>query len=141
SVQCLQRVIYWDAQSTEVRPELEGGEDHVYKAGRISVVPKPRPGLWTVRLLGQGAYSLVVQAKSSVGLHGISLEGGEVTVKRESPAQRFRVVDEAGQTVQTIDSEQVRPTVARFRLVMDTTDEQGFWVQRMDPRLHRSAGP
>lgn len=157
SLQCTQRIVVYDPQSAEVRPELAGGEDHVYRAGRISVIPRPAPGVWTVRLLGKGAYSLAVQGRTQFTLGGVSFAGAgpragieqevNVYLQAPTPSLRFRMVNQAGEDPQPIAFEQspagsgryaarFTPGAQPFRLLVEGTDEQGnVFFQRMDPRL------
>ena len=144
TVQCLQRVILWDPHIVEVLPQQMGGEDHVFRAVRISMVPKPAPGVWTIRLLGKGAYSLVVEAKTT---HGFSadFDGQTVTAFTNSDAPHFRLVTEGGDPLQSLTLESVGvgrcsavipPPGQRFRLLMEGVDPQGYPFQRMEPRLY-----
>ena len=157
SLQCTQRIAIYDPQNAEARPELAGGEDHLYRAGRISVIPRPAPGVWTVRLLGKGAYSLAVQGRTPFTLGGVSFAGAgpragieqqvNVYVNAPTPSLRFRLVNQAGQDPQPIMFEpspagsgryaaRVTPGAQPFRLLVEGTDEEGnVFFQRMDPRL------
>jgi hypothetical protein len=139
TVQCLQRVILWDPQIVEVLPPQSGGEDHVFRAVRISIIPKPTPGVWTIRLLGSGSYSLVVQAKTSRSFSA-TFDGQTITASTNAAAPRFRLVTEAGDPLQPLALEpstpgrytaQIPPPTQRFRLLMESAD----FLQRMDPRL------
>jgi hypothetical protein len=156
TLQCKQRIVIYDPQNSEALPQQTGGEDHLYHAGRIATIPHPAPGTWTVRLLGSGAYSLVVQAKTSIILNGLNFDGGlphsgtpqnaSVFVRAPTAALHFRMVNEAGETLQPLDLEpsaqdashytgMVTLGTQRFRLLVEGTDAQGFPFQRLDPRL------
>ena len=50
TLQCMQTVLIYDPLSVGVHPDEMGGEDNWFRAGRIAIIPKPRPGVWTVRL-------------------------------------------------------------------------------------------
>jgi hypothetical protein len=143
TVQCLQRVILWDPQIVEALPQQMGGEDHVYRAVRISVIPKPTPGVWTIRLLGAGAYSLVVQAKTTLSLNA-NLDGQNITASTNASGPHFRLVTESGDPLQPLALESpapgrylgvVPPLKQKFRLLMEGIDKQSNPYQRMDPRL------
>jgi hypothetical protein len=143
TVQCLQRVILWDPQIVEVLPKQVGGQDHVFRAVRISVIPKPTPGIWTIRLLGTGAYSLVVQAKTRRSFSG-DFDGHTITASTDSAAPRFRLVTEAGDPLQPLALETsgqgrysatIPPPAERFRLLTEGVDPQGYPFQRLDSRL------
>lgn len=156
SLQCMQRIAIYDPQNSEALPQQTGGEDHVYHAGRIAVIPHPAPGTWTVRLLGSGTYSLVVQAKTPITLNDLNFDGGlphsgtpqiaSVFVRSPTAALHFHLVNEAGETLQSLDLEpsaqdvshytgMVTPGTQRFRLLVEGTDAQGYPFQRLDPRL------
>jgi hypothetical protein len=145
TVQCLQRVILWDPQVVEVLPQQIGGEDHVFRAVRLSIIPKPTPGIWTIRLLGTGAYSLVVQAKTSVGFSG-NFDGQTITAQTGAPNPHFRLISEAGEPLLTLDlpltapgrySAAIRPPAQKFRLLMESTDAQVIPFQRVEPKLFK----
>jgi hypothetical protein len=144
TVQCLQRVILWDPQIVEVLPQQVGGEDHVFRALRISIIPKPTPGVWTIRLLGKGAYSLVVEAKTTRRFSA-DFDGQTVTASTNSDAPHFRLVTEAGDPLQSLTLEAagvgrysavIPPPGQRFRLLMEGVDPQGYPFQRVEPRLY-----
>ncbi len=149
SLQCTQRVVIYDPLNAEVRPEINGGEDHVYHAGRISVIPHPAPGVWTVRLLGSGTYSLVAQAKTPVVLRVNFDAPDRISLRTTAPAPglRFRLVNEAGDPLQNLlleaapdnsgryEGSFMRPS-QRFRVLVEALDEQGnAFLQRADARL------
>src|SRR5262249_54312448 len=110
----------------------------------------PAPGIWTVRLLGSGTYSVVVQAKTPMSLHDVRFEptgGVALYATAPSPAVAFRVIDEAGENLGSLALEQssagsgrysgaiTRPS-QRFRVLVEAADEQGnVFFQRVDPRL------
>lgn len=146
SLQCMQRIVIYDPQSSEVLPAQTGGADDVFRAGRMATVPKPQPGVWTVRLLGSGTYSVVVQAKTPLGLHNVNLEGESITAYVSGGASgiRFRLVNEAGDALEPLAldplpgggySGTLATSAHQFRLMMEGADERGGRIQRMDPRL------
>ncbi|HEY4360386.1 MAG TPA: hypothetical protein VGN17_05440 [Bryobacteraceae bacterium] len=146
TVQCLQRVILWDPQIIEVLPQQIGGEDHVFRAVRISIIPKPAPGIWTIRVLGTGSYSLVVQAKTNLNFSA-KFSNQNITALTSATAPRFRLVTETGDPLQPLDllpagpgrySGTVMAPPQPFRILMENTEEQGQTVQRLDPRLFNS---
>lgn len=151
ALQCMQRIAIYDPLSADTRPgQATGGEDHVYRAARIVVIPHPAPGVWTVRLLGSGAYSVVVQAKTALALHDLRFDpSGRIALYATAPAPTvaFRLVNEAGDNLAALALEQSPPEsgryegsltrpAQRFRVLMEASDEQGnVFFQRMDPRL------
>jgi hypothetical protein len=155
SLQCMQNIILYDPMSVEVKPEKLGGEDHVFRAVRIAVIPKPQPGVWTARLMGAGPYFVAAQAHTSAGFDA-EFEGGlprfgeeqqlTVTMSLTAPDVRFQLVNAAGETQQplvlTPDPDvpgrfrgRVVPSIEHFRVMAEGTDERGYSFQRVDPRL------
>lgn len=143
TLQCMQRIVFWDPQSSEALPAQTGGEDHLFRAGRIAVLPKPQPGIWTVRLLGSGYYSVSVRAKTGRGLD-VSIQDEAVTASvHPESAVRFLLAGPAGERLQELNltsdgsgySGAIPAGSRQFRVMIEGIDEQGFPFQRMDPRL------
>jgi hypothetical protein len=148
SLQCKQRVILYDPKSQDFRPDQAGGQDDVFLAGRIATIPKPEPGMWTVRLLGTGIYFAVVQAQTPLNLNRVDIQGQTVSAQASSiPGMQFRLVDAADQTIQPLALQatqtpgiftgQMTPPSKPFRVVAEATDAQGNTVQRLDPHLYQ----
>jgi len=83
TLQCMQTVLIYDPMSVGVHPDEMGGEDNWFRAGRIAIIPKPQPGVWTVRLVGMGPYFVSVQAEAAVGLHSVTLGATETRLQKE----------------------------------------------------------
>ena len=152
TLQCMQTVLIYDPLSAGVHPEDMGGEDNWFRAGRIAIIPKPQPGIWTVRLAGIGPYFVSVQAEAASGLHNVKVSIGpqESSVSLNTDPSlsepRFVLLDAAGETVQTLrlvpDSDSpgrfqgiFTPQVKSFRIAVESRDENGNTFQRVDPRL------
>jgi hypothetical protein len=153
TLQCMLRITLYGPNSTEIKPEELGGENNWFRAGRIATIPKPEPGVWTLRLEGAGPYFVFVQAHTSIGLHvefspSPPKLGAEQTLKVSLNAPtadvHLRLIDGAGETVQpvvlTADepgrfSGTVVPAAKEFRVLAEGTDERGFTFQRVHPPL------
>jgi hypothetical protein len=156
TLQCMQTVLLYDHMSVGVHPGEMGGEDNWFRAGRIAVIPKPQPGVWTVRLVGMGPYFVSVQAETAAGLHNVTLAATETRFRQEwsvslnvdpsLPEPRFVLIDAAGEAVQTLALEPAgdspgrfhgvfTPQVKSFRIAVESRDENGNALQRVDPRL------
>jgi hypothetical protein len=104
TLQCMQTVLIYDPLSVGVHPDEMGGEDNWFRAGRIAIIPKPQPGVWTVRLAGMGPYFVSVQAEAASGLHNVKVSAPETGAQEWSvsvntdPAlrdPRFGLIDAA----------------------------------------------
>jgi len=156
TVQCMQTVLIYDPLSVGVHPEEMGGEDNWFRAGRIAIIPKPQPGVWTVRLAGMGPYFVSVQAQAATGLHNVTAGATETRLQQEWPVSlnvdpslpdpRFVLVNAAGEAVQTLALDPdpnspgrfqgvFTPQLNNFRIAVQSRDENGNTVQRVDPRL------
>jgi len=156
TLQCMQTVLIYDPMSVGVHPDEMGGEDNWFRAGRIAIIPKPQPGVWTVRLVGMGPYFVSVQAEAAVGLHSVTLGATETRLQKEwsvslnvdpsLPEPRFVLIDRAGETVQTLTLEPdaaspgrfqgvFTPQAKEFRIAVESRDANGHTLQRVDPRL------
>lgn len=154
TLQCMQTITIYGPTSVEIKPEELGGENNWFHAGRIATIPKPEPGVWTVRLQGAGPYFVIVHAHSSFGLHEVQFSprppklGADhtlnVTLNAPTADVRFRLVNAAGETVQPIVlneiaagrySGSVIPASKEFRVLAEGTDERGYAFQRVHPPL------
>ena len=156
TVQCMQTVLIYDPLSAGVHPDEMGGEDNWFRAGRIATIPKPRPGVWTIRLAGVGPYFVSVQAEAAIGLHNVKVGATETRLQQEWPVSlnidpsltdpRFMLINAAGEVVQTLTLEPdadspgrfqgvFTPPVKNFRIAVESRDENGNTLQRVDPRL------
>jgi hypothetical protein len=155
TLQCMQTVLIYDPLSVGVHPDEMGGEDNWFRAGRIAIIPKPQPGVWTVRLAGMGPYFVSVQAEAASGLHNVKVSAPETGAQEWSvsvntdPAlrdPRFGLIDAAGEMVQTLrlvpDTDSpgrfeglFTPQIKNFRIAVESRDENGNTLQRVDPRL------
>jgi hypothetical protein len=119
---------------------------------KIAIIPKPQPGVWTVRLAGMGPYFVSVQAEAAIGLHNVKVSTGpqewsvSLNIDPSLPEPRFMLINAAGETVQTLtlesDAESAgrfqgvfTPQVKNFRIVVESRDENGNTVRRVDRRL------
>jgi hypothetical protein len=156
TVQCMQTVLIYDPLSVGVHPEEMGGEDNWFRAGRIAIIPKPAPGVWTVRLAGMGPYFVSVQAETATGLHNVKAGATETRLQQEWPVSlnvdpslpdpRFVLINAAGEAAQTLTLDPdpnspgrfqgvFTPQLKNFRIAVQSWDENGNTVQRVDPRL------
>jgi len=156
TLQCMQTVMLYDPLSVGVHPDEMGGEDNWFRAGRIAVIPKPQPGVWTVRLVGMGPYFVSVQAEAAAGLHNVTVAATETRLQQEwsvslnvdpsLPEPRFVLINAAGETVQTLTLEPAgdspgrfrgsfTPQIKSFRIAVESRDANGNTLQRVDPRL------
>ena len=161
TLQCMQTVLIYDPLSVGVHPDEMGGEDNWFRAGRIATIPKPAPGVWTVRLAGMGPYFVSVQAEAATGLHNVKVSATETRLQPEwsvslnvdpsLPDPRFVLINAAGETIQTLMLEPdadspgrfqgaFTPPVKNFRIAVESRDENGNTVQRVDPRLFEAKG-
>jgi hypothetical protein len=147
SLQCMQTILLYDPLNTGVHPEDNGGEDHWFRAGRIAVIPKPQPGIWTLRLAGTGPYFASAQVRAKLGLHSVQLTGEQekAVSLRLDPSTRdpeFSLIDPEGETIQTLTLNPdpnspghyqgtFVPRAAAFRIAVESGDS----FQRVDPRL------
>ena len=120
------------------------------------MIPKPEPGVWTIRLQGAGPYFLSVQARTAFALHSTDFAqfppkfGADqtltVTVNAPTRDVRFRLVGPAGEPLQTLvlSASEDRPDhfsgtfipgFKQFRVLAEGADERGFPFQRIDPHL------
>ena len=145
SLQCMQTILLYDPQRSSVKGEP--GEDHWFRAGRMTVIPKPLPGEWLLRLAGTGAFSVAVEAHTAQGMHSVEVIGPQektlsLRLSPEITNPQFKLIDPAGEPIQTIplapdpDSPgefrgAFEPSAAQFRILV----EGGAGVQRVDPRL------
>jgi hypothetical protein len=76
SVQCLQTA---DVMRPSGGPV--SGDDVTdlsnFRAGRLVIVKRPEPGMWTVRAAGSGVAGVVVQARSTLGIARVQFAAGE----------------------------------------------------------------
>jgi hypothetical protein len=156
TLQCMQTVMIYDPVNAGVHPEEMGGEDNWFRAGRIAIIPKPQPGVWTVRLIGMGPYFVSVQAEtaknfSTVRFDPTALRLGnpqEVAVFVDPSVQepRFQFTNTRGEAIQGLTLEPdpsspgrfqgtITPPAERFRLMVEGRDETGNVLQRVDSRL------
>jgi hypothetical protein len=145
SLQCMQTILLYDPQRSSVNGEP--GEDHWFRAGRITVIPKPLPGEWLLRLAGTGAFSVAVEAHTAQGMHSVEMSGApekrlSLRLGPEITNPQFKLIGPAGEAIQTIplapdpDSPGLfrgafEPAVAQFRILV----EGDAGLQRVDPRL------
>jgi hypothetical protein len=139
-----------------VNPAALGGEDNLFRAGRIALIPNPEPGVWTIRIEGAGPYFLAVQAHTSIGLHVPQFSNGtprlgadqNLTVMLNAPVTgvRFSLVGADGDQLQPLVlnadadlpgrfSGSVVPAFREFRIRAEGTDERGFAFQRVHAPL------
>jgi hypothetical protein len=156
SVQCMERVILYDAQVKELEPETIHGQNQWYRAGRVATIPQPPPGIWIIRLMGAGPYSISVKAKTPLGMHNLKFADNlpkfgidqqvDVWLKAPTPSLQFRLVDGKGDTLQPVVLSEatigeghwtgsIIPSFKQFRVAASGTDDRGFAFQRVDPRL------
>jgi hypothetical protein len=158
TVQCFQDAQLLGPAGEAIRPEdAPGGEDHWYRAGRIAVVPKPKPGAWLLQLAGTGFYSVAVQASSPLAIGGTTFEHGlprpgtqtaSVSVSGDVRMPTVNVITAMGEPLNPWPLEPSASNPGRlegtitldrdrtFRVMVLGTDAAGLVVQRVDPRLH-----
>jgi hypothetical protein len=145
SLQCMQTILLYDPQRSTVKGDP--GDDHWFRAGRITVVPKPLPGEWLLRLAGTGAYSVAVEAHTAQGMHSVVVRGTQektlsLRLSLEVTNPQLKLIGPAGEAIQTLplttdpDSPGLfrgtfNPAAPQFRILV----EGGAGVQRVDPRL------
>jgi hypothetical protein len=150
SLQCMQGITLYDPQSRAADPVYLKGEDNWFRAGRIATLPRPQAGVWTLRLMGSGAYFVSIKAKTRIGLHNVKFGAADRTLSlwlsSPSPAAQFQLVNVLGEPIQALVLEidaaaaghwigSVIPPLKEFRVAVTGTDEQGFSFLRTDPRL------
>ena len=155
SLQCMQGITLYDPQSHAADPVYLKGEDNWFRAGRIATLPRPQPGVWTLRLLGSGAYFVSIEAKTRIGLHNVKFGDAIPKLRADqalslwlssSSAAQFQLVNALGDPLQALVLEgdaasaghwtgPVIPAFKEFRVAVTGTDEQGFSFLRTDPRL------
>ena len=109
----------------ETEPESEGSE---WKGGRVARIVRPQPGEWSLRLRGNGFYSIVVEAKSALSYSPTA----------PTPGARYRLTGDEGQTLLRLEGPPPPDLVApypRYRIAVEGTDEQGFPFQRLTRQM------
>ena len=140
TLQCMKAITIYDPASTVFKPQ----DDHYFRAGRIAIIPNPRPGVWTIRFEGAAHYSLAAQVHSKIGLDVNLNPDHTASVASNGPNPRFKLIDAAAANSQSIALNEDRPgqftgTVIsgfrQFRLAVEGVDDQGYAYQRVCPRL------
>jgi len=168
SVQCRQSITLYRPTNTEVRAGDPEVEENQLKSGLITLLTRPAAGTWRVRLAGVGMFFAVVTAKSSISIDSAEFvepggrpghEGlfpvkgpvhmGEqrtMSARLTAPTgqKHFRVVDFAGQTLESLDLKPSDDTGSasdflgevvlkhpEFRLAVQGVDEAGYPYQRI----------
>ncbi len=127
------------------------------KTGKILRVDFPEPGVWKLRISGEGLFVFSVMAKTSLQLPPLRLREARLGVRQEvdvkAPEEisgvQIEVVTAAGEPVsgagpvEALGSGVYRlaltPPVERFRLLIVGTDANGRPLERMWPVLFRAA--
>jgi len=153
SIQCRQTVAVIEPGGTEVT--AANAVQHIeLQAGKIVRVDGPGVGNWQVRIAGQGLFILSVRAKTSIRLSNVRFvePGGQMVAAVLGPLSdaSFHVVAASGETLSALPASpgedgayrlDFTPTAARFRIMVEGTDENGRPVRRMYPKLFRSTAP
>lgn len=105
---------------------------------------------------GMGPYFVSVQAEAATGLHNVKAGATETRLQREWPVSlnvdsslpdsRLVLINAAGEAIQTLALEPdadspgrfqgvFTPQVKNFRIAVQSRDENGNTIQRVDPRL------
>lgn len=163
SLQCLESVTVRRPSGEELPTDRPEVTYHRFEAIRLVTVRAPAPGKWTLTIAGRGFFSIIVKAKSTLALGSVSLsqEGKSITalaplgaarlavdISGSLPATTFQLISMDAQVLQafapaleqetatekTYAAEITLPT-ADFRVLVTGTDENGFPVQRVTPRL------
>ncbi|MEP7363159.1 MAG: hypothetical protein ABI972_07885 [Acidobacteriota bacterium] len=123
---CKGEIAIFTGQGTE--PPAEATEGAQIKGGRIARILRPQPGEWTLHLRGNGFYSIVVEAKST--LH--------YSPTPPTPETRYRLTGDEGQTLMSLEGPPPADLTApypRYRVAMEGADEQGFPFQRLTRQM------
>lgn len=140
TLQCMTRITIYDPAVNEVKPE----NDHYFRAGRVAIIPDPKPGVWTVRMEGAAHYSLSVQARTRFTLDADFAADHTVSLTTSAPAPRFKLIDAAAHASQSLALTEDRPGhfaglvtsgFPQFRIAIEGSDEQGYSYQRVFPNL------
>ncbi len=161
SIQCLEDVTIVGPAGDVVRSDRAGLEYHAFEAMRLFTIREPAPGLWRVRLTGRGFLTLIVKARSTLRLTGVSFADAGIGLTREPKPQRlgitvtgtagplaFEFVSQAAETIAPLDltletetetqrtyGGEVTPPTAAFRMSVTGLDPQGFRFQRVQKQL------
>jgi len=161
SVQCLQR-------AEVVRPSGDPaiGDDisdvSNFKAERMVIVRRPQPGMWTMRVEGNGVGGIVVQARSAIALTQVEFAAssnrafGAIPAAGVENSMRLRVrgdvsdlhavlVDGTSERLADLKLEsgdgdgtfvsRVNPGTTPFRVLLTGVDAQGHPFQRVSASL------
>jgi len=140
TLQCMKAITIYDPAAAVFQPQ----DDHYFRAGRIAIIPNPRPGVWTIRFEGAAHYSLAAQVHSKIGLDVKVNPDHTASVATNGPNPRFKLIDAPAANSQSIALNEDRAGqfsgvitsgFAQFRVVAEGVDEQGYAYQRVWPRL------
>ena len=141
SLQCMTRITIYDPAAAEMKP----ADDNYFRAGRIAAIPKPAPGVWTIRLEGAGPYSMNVQAKTKFWIHSADLSPDHnASILLGIPGARFKLIDALGGASQSLALSEDSPGhyagvvtsgFPQFRIAAEGFDDRGYAYQRVFPRL------
>lgn len=135
SVQCLQSADVFDPSGTP--PSGDGVSDHSnFRAERMVVVRRPRPGTWTLRVGGSGIAAVMVQAQTGIALTNIEFAPSSGGDFRPLPAAgvenaiRFRLSGAVTDLQASVVDAAFKP-LARLPLTADGSE--GTFTSRFSP--------
>ena len=89
SIQCLEDVTIVGPAGDVVRSDRAGLDYHAFEAMRLFTIREPAPGLWRVRVTGRGFLTLIVKARTTLRLTGVSFADAGIGLTREPKPQRL----------------------------------------------------
>jgi len=164
SLQCLQSATVFQPSGDALAFDAPEVSYHAFDAIRLFTIKAPSAGTWKVRVAGRGYFSLIVKAKSELGLADVSLVEKGVPVRGLAPLGRavrleafvagltgnvdFQFIAMSGAALQNVEltedehslipgtyaADVTLPTM-EFRLRMIGMDAHGFSFQRVTERL------
>ena len=164
ALQCQQFVAVLQPTGDELRADAPGVDYHAFEAVRLVTIKAPSPGMWKVRMAGRGVASIIVTAKTSLALTGVSWAQNGVPVKALVPhgkpvrleatmsGERRQVslhfVSMLAAMLRTVELDMPQETTARrtysaevtlpetdFRVLVTGVDAKGLAFQRVTPQL------
>ena len=148
SMQCRAEIAVLRPGGAEVTAS-NAAENLDLKTGRIIRVDLPEPGIWKVKLRGEGLYVTSVRAKAPIALSEAAVKSStaEVSVDGDVSSLRVDLLDAAGELLVRGDGTgrtdagtyrvELRHVPDRYRILVTGRDALGQPFQRVDPRLLR----
>ena len=135
SAQCLDAAYVLRPSGALVAPD-DSTEVSTFRAQRLTVVKRPEPGIWTVRITGSGVAGVVVQARSPIGIARVEFARAKSAAFAPQPSLgeenivRIRVGGRPADVRASIVSGTFQP-ITDLPLARD--DSEGVYTSRFTP--------